>query len=290
MSNDDLQAAVITKAEGVTFDAELLDDAVKEFEGSSGLVPPMNVRPTSFDSIPEALEAYKEGALFEAGKGKNRGYVMTVGFGVAGILSLVTGGILMAKGRPVLGSIGLGASAGCGVGSYVTYPKTVPFVGYHLRVDDGMYVRIRLPNGLSDESFINLSEEQKRHRVAMDDYSVPTVYILEQLQSRRDHSDELASGLSDVDDGSAPEDEPDSASSSPSVSAPASPSASSSSSSSAGPPKAPASVSVSSSLPEDDDDNQPLKKPKKLKTPAISELSSAEQKAASASSGVTVVL
>lgn len=200
MGDDDTLAETITTEEGVLFDSELLADAVEGLEGASGFVPPMNVRPNAFDSIPDALIAYKEGALYEAGKGKNRGYTMTVGFGVAGILSLVTGGILMANNRPVLGSIGIGASAGCGVGSFLTYPKTVPFVGYHLRVDEGMYVSIRLPKGLSDESFTALSAEQEQHKVSMDDYSVPTLHILEQIENRQEHSDELDSGL-DPDEG-----------------------------------------------------------------------------------------
>jgi len=195
MGDDDLLAAAITEQEGVVDDSKSLLGVVEEIEGSPDPIAPMDVRPNAFDSIADALVAYKEGALFEAGKGKNRGYALTVGFGVAGILSLVTGGLLMANNRPVLGSIGIGASAGCGVGSFVTYPKTVPFVGYHLRVEEDRYVSIRLPKGLSDESFVTLSAEQETCKVEMDDYSVPTVHILEQIEARRDHADEVASAL-----------------------------------------------------------------------------------------------
>lgn len=255
-----------------------LSSIIEGMEGASDPISPMDVRPGSYDYVEEALDAYRDDKLMSAGMGNSRSYRATASFGIAGVLSLALGGILLAKGRTALGSASVGVGAGCGVGSYVTYPETVPLVGYHLRVSDTRYVTIRVPLGLTDDEFICMSNEQKETKTALERFVLPSVYVLEELQARRDHRDELASGLdpdSHLSDEDEDEDENEDAKDPPSppVSTPA-PSAPSSSSS-----KAPASVSMSSS--SADDALKKPEKPKKLQTPAITDLSSAEQKAAS---------
>ena len=152
----------------------------------------MDTRPTGYDSIDTALDAYKSGHLMSAGMGLDRGYKATIGFSIAGVISLITGSVLLAKGRTALGSVGVGVSAGCGVGSYVTYPEVVPLVGYHLRVSEDKFVSIRIPRGLDDDEFIDCSDKQARHKIEMGRYSIPTVHLIEQAEARRDQRADLS--------------------------------------------------------------------------------------------------
>lgn len=171
----------------------------------------MDTRPTGYDSINAALDAYKSGQLMPAGMGLDRGYTATISFSVAGVISLITGGVLLAKGHPVLGSVGVGVSAGCGVGSYVTYPEAVPLVGYHLRVSEDKFVSIRIPEGLDDDEFIECSGKQAKYKIKMKHYSIPTVLLIEQAEARRDQRADLSTpdSVSSSSSSSDEEDEED---------------------------------------------------------------------------------
>jgi hypothetical protein len=177
---------------GVVDDGESLAPILETIEGEQDVLTPMDTRPTGYDSINAALDAYKSGQLMPAGMGLDRGYTATISFSVAGVISLITGGVLLAKGHPVLGSVGVGVSAGCGVGSYVTYPETVPLVGYHLRMSEDKFVSIRIPEGLDDDEFIECSGKQAKYKTKMKRYSIPTVLLIEQAEARRDQRADLS--------------------------------------------------------------------------------------------------
>lgn len=189
--NMDLLQSASDPESGVSEPSGDLKDVIVEIEGGSGPRSGVGVRPNTYDSIEGALERYEAGVLLPAGEGRNRGYALSVGLGIAGLLSVATGGVLLAKGRPVLGSIGVGAGAGCGVGSYFAYPSVVKMVGYNLRVGEDRYVFIRVPEGLTPEMFLKCSHEQASHLTDTEQFIIPTVILYEESEARRDHADEL---------------------------------------------------------------------------------------------------
>jgi len=272
----------ISRDGGVTAAAPKSKSLLAGIEGGS-LAPNMEITTmdATFDTIEGALTAYKEKKLPVIGMGKNRGYGMSGGLGAVGLLSLLAGGMALAKGKTALGALGVGVGAGAELGAVTSLPKKVPVVGYFIAVREdyighttyARHVLVKLPQGLGDTMFKERSMAQIRQRIKENAFVTPSMIAVEREEAKKEHANEVASGLDPAEAAQVKEDEDDD----PPAATP------DPSSSSSAPP---ASVSLSSSSADDDPSKKDVK-PKK-KTPAISELSSAQQKAASAGSGIVV--
>ncbi len=275
----------ISRDGGVTVAAPKSKSLLAGIEGGS-LAPNMEITTmdVTFDTIEAALAKYKEKQLPVIGMGKDRGYGMSGGLGAVGLLSLLAGGVALAKGKTALGALGVGVGAGAELGAFTSLPKKVPVVGYFIAVREDYighttyprYVLVKLPQGLGDTMFKERSMAQIRQRIKENAFVTPSMIAVEREEAKKEHADEVASGLdpkqvAQVEQDEEKEDPP--------------------------PDQTPASSSSSSAAPpaksSNDDDDEPLKKPVKRKkppTPAITDQSSAAKKAASSSSGIVVTI